>query len=250
MSRPVKIDSFQLIGFDEGGLREGPRGDLRLVCNAQSGEKIAIFGSAQARSNIDAVLNARMPCTVNCETRPPADWAIDRYGHTHWVPESSALHIMAPTNTAKDSNHSHFLGVDLNAWVYDTIKKVEAGNSWNAAWEETYWKLGGKSVHSGRKGCPMIGTKTLYLLGRIKNSDMAFQNLPLRDVWNNYSKNGAYSILALEGLSQNPDISRTELWRYIQHRVREELGEDPAHSNQGGPTVAFKLWHLGMINQQ
>ena len=61
----------------------------------------------------------------------------------------------------------------------------------------------------------MIGTKTLYLLGRIKNSDMPYQNLPLRDVWENYSKNGAYAILALEGLSQHPDISLADLWRYI-----------------------------------
>ena len=41
MSATVKTDSFRLIGFDEGGPREGPNGDLRLVCNVQSGEKIA-----------------------------------------------------------------------------------------------------------------------------------------------------------------------------------------------------------------
>ena len=185
-----------------------------------------------------------------CDERCRYEWAIDGYGHTHWVSEGSVLRIMAPTNTANDMNLSQFLGINLKVWVYDTIKKVQAGNGWNAAWEETYWKLGGKSVHSGRKGCPMIGTKTLYLLGRIKNSDMPYQNLPLRDVWNNYSKNGAYSILALKGLSQNPDISIPDLWRYIQHQIHEELGEEPARSNQGGPTVAFKLWHLGMINQQ
>ena len=142
------------------------------------------------------------------------------------------------------------MGINLRSWIYGTIKKVQEGDDWNAAWEETYWKLGRKSVHSGRKGCPMIGTKTLYLLGRIKNSDIAFQNLPLRDVWDNYSKNGAYSILALEGLSQNPDISKNDLWHYIQHRIRDELGEEPAGSNQGGPSIAFMLWHLGLINQQ
>ena len=96
----------------------------------------------------------------------------------------------------------------------------------------------------------MIGVKTLYLLGRIKDSDIAFQNLPLRDVWNNYSKNGAYSILALEGLSQNPEVSIHDLWHYIQHRIRDELGEEPSKSEQGGPTIAFKLWHIGLINQQ
>ena len=146
--------------------------------------------------------------------------------------------------------YSRFLKVDLASWVYDTIEKVQKGDNWNTAWEKTYWDLGGTSIESGRKGCPMIGTKTLYLLGRIKNSDMPYQNLPLRDVWENYSKNGAYSILALEGLSQNPDISLTELWRYIQLLIREDLGEEPACSNQGGPTAAFKLWHLGLINQR
>ena len=147
-------------------------------------------------------------------------------------------------------NYSQYMGIHLISWVRGTIKKVQEGDDWNAAWEKTYWYLGGKSVHSGRKGCPKIGTKTLYLLGRIKNSNVPYQNLPLRDVWNNYSINGAYAVLALEGLSQNPDILLTDLWPYIQHRVREELGEEPAQSNQDGPTVAFKLWHLGMINQQ
>ena len=32
-----------------------------------------------------------------------------------------------------------------------------------------------------------------------------------------------------------------------KERVREELGEEPALSNQGGPTVAYKLWNLGVI---
>ena len=145
--------------------------------------------------------------------------------------------------------YSRFLKVDLASWIYDTIEKVQKGDDWNTAWEKTYWELGGTSVERGRKGCPLNGAKTLYLLGRIKNSDVPFQNLPLRDVWNNYSKNGAYSVLALEGLSQNPDVSLTGLWRYIQCRIRDELGEEPARSNQGAPTVAFNLWHLGLINQ-
>ena len=147
-------------------------------------------------------------------------------------------------------NYSQYMGITLKSWVLGTIKKVHGGDNWNDAWEKTYWVLGGKSVHSGRKRCPMIGTKTLYQLGRIKNSNMPYQNLPLRDVWQNYSRNGAYAELALEGLSQNPDILLPYLWHYIQRRVREELGEEPAQSNQGSPTVAFKLWHLGMINQQ
>ncbi len=95
IGRTHKTDLFRLIGFDEGGLCEGPRGDLRLVCNTQGGQKIAIFGKAQGRSNIDTVLNAGMPCTVNCETRPPAKWAASQYGHTHWVPEWGLLRVVA-----------------------------------------------------------------------------------------------------------------------------------------------------------
>lgn len=140
------------------------------------------------------------------------------------------------------------MNINLKSWVLGAIKKVQQGDDWNSAWKKTYRELGGRSPHSGGKACPMIGTKTLYLLGRIKNSDMPYQNLPLRDVWENYSKNGAYAILALEGLSQHPDISLADLWRYIQRRIREELGKEPARSNQGGPTIAFKLWHLGLIN--
>ena len=94
LSPNVKTDSFRLISFDEGGTREGPKRDLRLVCNAQSGDKIAIFGSMQNRKNIDAVLNAGIPCTINCKTRPPADWAASRFGHTHWIPETVTLHIV------------------------------------------------------------------------------------------------------------------------------------------------------------
>ena len=123
--------------------------------------------------------------------------------------------------------YSQYMGINLRAWVYGTIQKVQEGDNWNSAWEETYRNLGGKSANSGRKVCPMVSTKALYLLGRIKNSDMPYQKLPLRNVWNDYSKNGTYSILALEGLSQNPDISLTDLWRYVQHQIRKELRRKP-----------------------
>ncbi len=140
-----------------------------------------------------------------------------------------------------------FLSVDLKSWVFGTIKKVQQGTDWNNAWQKTYRELGGKSDESGKKGCPMNGTKTLYLLGRINGSNMPYKNPPLHDVWESYSRNGVYAILALEILSRNPSISLNDLWSRIQERVREELGEEPALSNQGGPTVAYKLWNLGLI---
>ena len=146
----------------------------------------------------------------------------------------------------KDLNK--FLNVDLESWVFGTIKKVQqSGINWNAAWKQTYEEIGGKSPESGRKGCPMKGAETLYLLGRINGGNMPFKASSFHDVCQNFSKNGAYAILALDVLSQEPGILLTALWCRIQTRVRE-LGECPAKSNQGGPTVAFKLWHLGLIN--
>ena len=145
------------------------------------------------------------------------------------------------------ANPGTFLSVDLKSWVFGTIKKVQQGTDWNNAWQKTYRELGGKSEESGKKGCPMNATKTLYLLGRINGSNIPYKNLPPREVWENYSKNGVYALLALEILSRNPSISLNDLWSKIQERVRGELGEEPALSNQGGPTVAYKLWNLGLI---
>ena len=140
-----------------------------------------------------------------------------------------------------------YLSLDLKSWVLGTIKKVQQGTDWNEAWKRTYRELGGKSEKSKKKGCPMKGTETLYLLGRINGSNMPYKNPPAREVRENYSKNGVYALLAVEILSSNPSTSLNDLWPRIQERVREELREEPAHSNQGAATVAHKLWNLGLI---
>ena len=136
--------------------------------------------------------------------------------------------------------------INLKDWVLNTIEKVEKGTDWICAWRETYFELGGRSKESGSKFCPMKGAETLYRLGRIKGSGQPFRNPELKEIWN-YSTNGAYAILALEYISEKPDISRSELWTRIQDRIRAELDEEPAKFNQGAPTVAYKLWHLGLI---
>lgn len=136
--------------------------------------------------------------------------------------------------------------INLKDWVFSTIEKVEKGTAWNYAWQETYFELGGKSKESGRKFSPMNGTEILYRLGRIKGSRKPFRNPELKEIWN-CSTNGAYAILALGYILEKPDISRSELWTRIQERIRSELGEEPAKFNQGAPTVAYKLWHLGLI---
>ncbi len=136
--------------------------------------------------------------------------------------------------------------INLKDWVFSTIEKVEKGTAWNCAWKKTYFELGGKSRESGSKFCPMNGAEVLYRLGRIKGSGQPFRNPELKEIWN-FSTNGAYAILALEYIAEKPDIFRSELWPRIQERIRSELGEEPAKFNQGAPTVAYKLWHLGLI---
>lgn len=85
------MNSFEFTDYDEGGEKVGPQGDYRLVCNAKSGEKLAIFGRSANRKNIDAVLAVGLPCVVRCQTRKPSRYAHDRFGHTHWVSQNSRL---------------------------------------------------------------------------------------------------------------------------------------------------------------
>ncbi len=140
-----------------------------------------------------------------------------------------------------------FMKIDIAKWVFGTIKKVQQGTTWNCAWQETYRELGGNSPDSGKKVCPMKAAETLYLLGRIKDGGKERKNLPLHEALNAYSKNGAYAIIALEELESNPGILKKDLWEKIKERVRNDLGEKAATFDQGGCTVAFKLWHIRLI---
>ena len=85
------MDTFTLIGYDEGEMRVGSDGAHRLVCVAESGAKVAVFGSEGNLENINAVLDAGLPCVVRCRTRSPASYAAKCFGHTHWVSEDSTL---------------------------------------------------------------------------------------------------------------------------------------------------------------
>ena len=81
---------FRWVSFDEGGLR-GSRENLRLVCNTPVNQKVAIWGSADNRRNIDQVLASGLPCTVRCEFRAPSDEHASRDRHTHWVQQDFSL---------------------------------------------------------------------------------------------------------------------------------------------------------------
>lgn len=94
MSDERNTATFQIVGFDEGKVMENEtNGVHRLVCNIKGGEKIAIWGK-DSMDNINAVWNAGIPCTVECDTTPPNEWGKQRYDHTHWVPEDSYLRVL------------------------------------------------------------------------------------------------------------------------------------------------------------
>ena len=142
--------------------------------------------------------------------------------------------------------HRIFYKVELAAWVYGTVDKLGQGISWQSAWVETYREIGGKSKTSGKKVCPMMAAKTRYELGRLKNAGLRFTDCEMPELWTQ-SRNGTYAILATRLLRANPHMSKASLWPEIQRAVRREVGEEPARSNQGGPTLAYQLWRLGLI---
>ena len=87
------IGTVKLIAFDEGGVA-GPAEHRRLVCEIEGGGKVAVWGRDGSRHNIDAVLNAGTPCTIECNWRVPNPEHARKYEHTHWVMEDSPLRIV------------------------------------------------------------------------------------------------------------------------------------------------------------
>lgn len=146
----------------------------------------------------------------------------------------------------KTMSHRKFMNVDVPNLVYGTIRRHRQGESWYRAWLNTYWAIGGKSLSSGRKACPMVAAKTLYEYGRVRDGGLPFRECETGELWNR-SRNGAYAILAVRLLRERPALNNSELWFAVQDVVRRETGDEPARSNQGGPTLAFQLWHLDLI---
>lgn len=142
--------------------------------------------------------------------------------------------------------HRKFLGVNARDWVYGTIGKFRGGRVWGEAWLSTYLEIGGRSRTSGAKGCPKAAARTLYEFGRIRDAGEAYRDCDIGDLWLR-SRNGAYAMLAVRLLQEDPRLDKTRLWARIRDAVRRETGDEPAVSNQGGPTLAYQLWHLGLI---
>ena len=87
------IETFTFVAYDEGGMMIGSTGAHRLVCVADSGGKVVMFGHESGLKNINAVLEAGLPCFVRCETHPASQTAKRFSGHTHWVWEYSMLEV-------------------------------------------------------------------------------------------------------------------------------------------------------------
>ena len=138
------------------------------------------------------------------------------------------------------------MNVDLADWVYGTIRNHRQGDSWYRAWRRSYYEVGGSSLSSGKKACPMVAAKTLYEYGRIRDAGMPFRECDARELWHR-SRNGVYAILAVRLLRENPTLNNRALWLEVQDAVRRDMGDEPAGSNQGGSTLAFQLLRLGLI---
>ena len=88
------IETFTFLAYDEGGMMIGPTGAHRLVCVADSDEKVVLFGREWELKIINAVLGAGLPCTIRCETHPASRSVRRSFGHTHWVWEYSMLEVV------------------------------------------------------------------------------------------------------------------------------------------------------------
>jgi len=87
---------FQIVTYEEGGqVRSQESPNLRLVCITDSNEKLVIWGEEDKnRTNIDKVLQAGLPCQIDCEYREPTDDFRKKFGHTYWVPQDAKLELM------------------------------------------------------------------------------------------------------------------------------------------------------------
>lgn len=107
-------------------------------------------------------------------------------------------------------------------------------------------ELGGRSIESGKKSCPKNGARILYEFGRIINKGIPYQDINLLDVWNNHSKNGVYSLIAIDVLAQFPDIKINKLRQIVKDCVSTKFCNTP-NSDQGAVKVAYIMWKLRHI---
>ena len=84
---------FKIVGYADGGVQKDSSGRLMLVCYADSGESIGFSGRPGLRYNIDTVLAAGLPCTVECRAVRPSASMRRWYGHTFFVREGEPARV-------------------------------------------------------------------------------------------------------------------------------------------------------------
>ena len=92
---PRGPDCFAVVRFEEGGVRKSLENDnLRLVCNLRSGGKLVLWGKPEENRNISGVLDfGSLPFVIEAKWCAPSPTHGRKYGHTHWVPENTIVHM-------------------------------------------------------------------------------------------------------------------------------------------------------------
>ena len=139
--------------------------------------------------------------------------------------------------------------IDIEDWVLGTVNKYETGSNWDDSWSDTYYELGGCKYSVSVKGCPKIAAKTLYKLGRFKNTNSSYQEISFKAVCEKYSKNGMYSLMTLKFLQQNSNLTYKEVWEFVKNSLLDDFKID-LNFDQGAVKVAYRMWQLGHINMQ
>ena len=138
-----------------------------------------------------------------------------------------------------------FLKVDLLDWVYGTIKKVQNGRNWNAAWLSTYHEIGGKKCSIGTKPCPKHAARILYQTGRLKCSGIRPKKYCLTDVWKD-SRNGVYALVAADILLNSHSVDYDQLKICVYKTTQRCFNSSPV-SDQGAIKLTYMLWKLEKI---
>ena len=87
-----EMETFQLIRYIEGGVVRTPHGRIRLICATTTGETLALFGIPNNYYNIDAVMNAGLPCTLRYKVlRAPKALRRRQSPYTLWLPFNNRI---------------------------------------------------------------------------------------------------------------------------------------------------------------
>ncbi len=142
--------------------------------------------------------------------------------------------------------------IDLAEWLLRSVAKAdEEGRSdsrtWATCWEESYRELGGCKVSVGRKPCSKNAAYGLWLLGRIKGTGRAWQNISVCDVNREMGKNAAYAVIAVDVLADGTNRNTRQLWEQVKHLYAAVTGELPAINQQGQISLVLALARRGLL---